>query len=75
MKRETLTDEQVELEIARLNATSEVKLAQKEIRIKNKRRIYMHHLRHLEKRGKELVKQGITFDNIEDKLFGDKDNG
>ena len=73
-KREFLSDEQVELEIIRLRNSEAVKLADKEIRIKNKRRIYMHQLKHKEKRGKELMEQGITWDNMEEKLFGGADD-
>ena len=65
-----LTDEQVEIEIERLLNSEDVALAKKEIRIKNKRRQYMYSLRTMEKRGKELSKQGITLENIEEKLFG-----
>ena len=68
---ENLTDEQVELEIERLRNSDDVKLAEKEIRIKIRRRRYMYNLRAMEKRGKELAKQGITLDNIEEELFGD----
>ena len=71
MSREFLTDEQVEIEIERLLNSENVILAKKEIRIKNKRRQYMYQLRTMEKRGKELAKQGITLDNIEEELFGD----
>lgn len=74
MKREFLTDEQVEIEIARLTASEDVRLAKKETRIKLKRRQYMYGLRLLEKRGKELAANGITFDNIEQRLFGDSDS-
>lgn len=74
MRRENLTDEQVEAEIIRLRGSDEVKLAQKEIRIKNKRRLYMHQLRHMYKRGTELAEMGITFDNIEMELFGENDD-
>ncbi len=70
MKRDFLTDEQVEMEIERLRNSERVKLANKEIRIKLRRRKYMYQLRFLEKRGNELCKQGITFDNIEDVLSG-----
>lgn len=70
MAKDFLTDEQVEIEIARLISSDEVKLAKREMRIKQKRRQYMYSLRSMEKRGKELAKQGITIDNIE-KLFGD----
>ena len=71
MPREILTDEQVELEIERLLNSDDVKLAKKETRIKLRRRQYMYSLRTMEKRGKELTKQGITLDNIEEELFGD----
>jgi hypothetical protein len=71
MPREILTDEQVELEIERLLNSDDVKLAKKETRIKLRRRQYMYSLRTMEKRGKELSKQGITLDNIEEELFGD----
>jgi hypothetical protein len=71
MSREFLTDEQVEIEIERLLNSDEVKLAKKETRIKLRRRQYMYSLRTMEKRGKELAKQGITLDNIEEELFGE----
>ena len=71
MSREFLTDEQVEIEIARLLESDDVKLAKKETRIKLRRRQYMYSLRTMEKRGKELSKQGITLDNIESELFGE----
>lgn len=71
MSREFLTDEQVEMEIERLLNSDEVKLAKKETRIKIRRRQYMYNLRAMEKRGKELAKQGITLDNIEEELFGE----
>lgn len=71
MARDFLTDEQVEFEIDRLQHSSYVKLAQKETNIKIKRRKYMYTLRYFEKRGKELAANGITFENIEEKLFGD----
>lgn len=74
MRRETLSDTEVEIEIARLQASEKVKLAQKEVRIKIKRRTYLYQLRLLEKRGKELAANGITFDNIEQRLFGDSDS-
>ena len=69
MKKEFLTDDQVEEEIARLQKLDEVKLGQKERRIKYKRRQYMYTLRVLEKRGKELMEAGINLENIEEVLF------
>ena len=71
MSRDFLTDEQVEQEIERLLNSDDVALAKKEIRIKYKRRQYMYQLRNMEKRGKELSKQGVTLDNIEEELFGE----
>ena len=71
MAKHILTDEQVEIEIQRLLNSDAVKLAKKETRIKLRRRQYMYGLRAMEKRGKELAKQGITLDNIEERLFGD----
>lgn len=65
MSREVITDEQVEIEIDRLMKSDEVKLAKVEQRIKYKRRQYMYKLRYYEKRGKELLKLGISLDNIE----------
>lgn len=60
-----LTDEAVELEIARLQQSDFVKLARKEIRLKYKRRQVLYQLRNLDKRGKELASAGITPENIE----------
>ena len=73
MKREYLTDEQVEVEIGRLVNSEDVKLAKKEQAIKNRRRQYMYTLRQLEKRGKTLAGMGVTLDNIEETLFGEHD--
>lgn len=70
-KESLLTDEQVEMEIARLNATEEVRLARQEIKIKNKRRQYLYQLRWMEKRGKQLAKDGFTLENMESKMFGE----
>ena len=71
MAKDLLTDEQVEIEIDRLLNSDAVKLAKKETRIKLRRRQYMYSLRTMEKRGKELAKQGVTLDNIEERLLGD----
>lgn len=60
-----LTDDSFKAEIERLKASENVKLAQKEIRIKNKRKAYLYQLRWLEKRGKQLAAQGYTSDNME----------
>lgn len=74
MKREFLTDEQVEAEISRLSKSDDVKLAKQETRIKNRRRQYMYQLRVMEKRGKELAELGITSENMEQMLFGGEDD-
>lgn len=60
-----LTDEAVEREIERLTGTEAVRLARKEMRLKYKRRQALYQLRALEKRGKELLAAGITYENIE----------
>ena len=70
MARDWMTDEQVEMEIDRLLHSDAVQLAKKEIRIKYKRRQYMYQLRNMEKRGKQLQDEGVTIENIEEKLFG-----
>lgn len=65
------TDEQVEAEITRLNASDFVKLARKEKQIRNRRRQYMWGLQYMEARGKQLASEGITPENMEERLFGD----
>ena len=65
-----LTDEQVEAEIERLTTVPEVRLARHEERMRYRRRQYMYKLRALEKRGRELMAQGITAENMERVLFG-----
>ena len=73
MAKEFLSDFEVEQEIERLRTSPMVQLAKKEQRILYKRRQYMYQLRSMEKRGKQLVKKGITIDNIEMMLFGDSE--
>ena len=65
MAKEKLTDAQVEAEIKRLNNSQYVKLAQKEVRLKYKRRLHLYNLRSLEKRGKQLAAEGATLDSLE----------
>lgn len=60
MARDILTDDQVEQEIARLQESPYVKLANKERRVRNRRRMYLYGLRQLEKKGKELEASGVT---------------
>ena len=65
-----LTDEQVEAEIERLTVTPEVRIARQEERLRYRRRQYMYKLRALEKRGRQLVAQGVTPENMAKMLFG-----
>ena len=60
-----LTDAQVEQEIERLKQSPLVKLAKKEESIRNRRRQYMYTLRGYEKKGKELVRSGVTMEILE----------
>ena len=70
--RETwLTDEQVEAEIARLNASEVVALARRELRLKYRRRQRLYNLRDLEKKGKALMEAGITRE-ILDSMYADE---
>ena len=65
-----LSDEEVELEIELLNASEAVALARRETRLKYKRRQTLYNLRALEKRGRELMKAGITRE-ILDSMYSD----
>lgn len=58
-------EELVDAEIERLKNTEAVKLAQKERNLQMKRRKYLADLRWLEKRGKQLMKDGWTPDTLE----------
>ena len=55
-----LTDEEVEEEIEKLNASEAVALARREARLRYRRRQYLYQLRDLEKKGKALMDAGIT---------------
>lgn len=55
-----LTDQQVEKEIARLNASEAVALARHEQRLRYRRRQYLYQLRNYEEKGKALMKAGMT---------------
>lgn len=71
MAKEFLTDEQVEQEIERLNASPEVALARRYQRLKYRRRQYLYQLRDLEKRGKALEEAGITREVL-DEMCGEE---
>lgn len=70
MAKQKWTDEQVEQEIERLLKTDEVRLARRENQLKYKRRQYMWSLQYMEARGKQLASEGVSMENIEEKLFG-----
>lgn len=63
--KDSMTDEMVEREIARLLESPHVKLAKKEERIRMRRRQYLYSLRVYERKGKELEASGITMDVLE----------
>lgn len=65
MARENLTDEQVSAEIDRLTNSEAVKLARKEQRLIYRKRQYLYTLRHLEKRGLQLMEKGITYEMLD----------
>ena len=65
MPRDFLTDEEVEREIARLTATEAVKLARREQRIKYRRRQQLYTLRALEKRGLQMMEDGVTMEALD----------
>lgn len=65
MARTPMTEEAYKAEVARLKANEHVKLAQREINLRYKRKKYLYQLRWLEKHGKELAAQGYTLENME----------
>ena len=65
ISKDYLTDEQVEQEIERLEESDAVALARKEQAYKYRRRQRMYSLRWLEKRGKELMKLGMTLESFD----------
>lgn len=65
-----LTDEEVEQEIERLNASEAVALARRELRLKYRRRQRLYQLRDLEKKGNALMAAGITREML-DQMYND----
>ena len=65
MQRFSITDDQVEEEIARLQASPLVKLAKREEAIRYRRRQYMYQLRVYERKGRELEAQGVTMADLD----------
>lgn len=70
MARDFMSDEMVEEEILRLQASHHVKLARREEAIRNRRRQYMYQLRMYEKKGMALEAQGVTLEELEE-MSGD----
>ena len=68
--REFLTDEEVEAEIERLTKSEAVRLARREQRLKYRRRQQLYTLRAFEKRGKQLIEQGVTLEAL-DLMYSD----
>ena len=64
-RKDFLTDEQVEQEIERLNQSDAAHLFIQEQRIKYKRRQYLYQLRCHEKRGKQLIRDGVKMEQLE----------
>lgn len=64
----TLTDEQVEREIARLLNDDAVKLAKYEEKVRCRRRQYLYQLRTYESKGKKLMAAGIT-EQVIDQMY------
>lgn len=65
MPKPTMTDDEVEAEIARLLDSPYVKLSKREEAIRYRRRQYLYKLRGHEKRGRELAKSGVTMELLE----------
>lgn len=68
MAKSNLTDLEVEQEIARLRSSEAFKVAEKYQKYQYRRRQYMYGLRCQVKKGLELMRQGYTLENIEQKL-------
>lgn len=66
MARVCLTDAEVEREIEQLQKSPYVALANKERRVRNRRRMYLYGLRQLEKKGKELEMAGVTMEVLDE---------
>lgn len=66
MARQIIKEDQVELEIQRLQSSDAVKLAYKYEGYKNRRRNYMYTLRQKEKLGMKLMEAGVTMEDLEE---------
>jgi len=65
-RKQMLTNEEVEQEIARLNESEAVALARRKLRLEYRRRTYLSQLRYLEKEGKALMAAGITREKLDE---------
>lgn len=68
-RRPNMTDIEVEESIAKLNSDPDVKLCDKLIRLRYKRRLYERQLYARKQNGEKLRKMGVTMDNIEQKFY------
>ena len=59
-----IPDDQLDAEIERLTNSEAVKLARLEQRIAYKKRQYLYQLRWYEKRGLNLMENGVTMDSL-----------
>ena len=66
MAREFMSDEMVDQELIRLQASPYVKLARRAEAIANRKRQYVYTLRSYEKKGKALAAKGITLEELEE---------
>lgn len=65
MPKKLFTDDEVEREIARLENSDAVKLARREKAIRERRRQRLYTLRMYEKRGRQLMAQGVTMEALD----------
>lgn len=65
MPKKLFTDDEVEREIARLQSSDAVKLARRVEAIQNRRRQRLYTLRMYEKRGKQLMADGVTMEALD----------
>ena len=64
-RRHTLTDEEVEQQIALLRNDPDVRLAQKATRVAYRRRRYLYNLQADKRRGAQLREAGITWEMLD----------
>ena len=65
-RRHTLTDEEMEAQIALLRDDPDVRLAQKARRVEYRRRRYLYNLQADKKRGVQLREAGITYNMLDE---------